>query len=39
MRRDRRSEDCILQLSRSHPAGVSCLEAKVRAERGVALPR
>ena len=24
MRRDRRSEDCILELSRSHPAGVIC---------------
>ena len=23
MRRDRRSEDCVLELSRSHPAGVT----------------
>jgi hypothetical protein len=24
MRRDRRSEDCVLELSRSHPTGVIC---------------
>jgi hypothetical protein len=28
MRRDRRSEDCVLEPSRSHPAGVICAQGK-----------
>jgi hypothetical protein len=28
MRRDRRSEDCVLDLNRSHPAGVICAKGK-----------
>ncbi len=28
MLRDRRSEDCVLELSRSHPAGVICRNGK-----------
>jgi hypothetical protein len=37
MRRDRRSEDCVLELSRSHPAGVICRKAgrKSRGRRGL----
>jgi len=41
-RRDRRSEDCVLELSRSHPAGVICVirgKAKEGAQRRVAVPR
>jgi hypothetical protein len=34
MRRDRRSEDCVLELSRSHPAGVSCGEPYERTSSG-----
>ena len=35
MRRDRRSEDCVLEPSRSHPAGVNCRTAKEGAQRRV----
>src|ERR1700728_4917001 len=38
-RRDRRSEDCVLELSRSHPAGVNCGKAKETVCRGVAARR
>jgi len=39
MRRDRRSEDCVLEPRRSHPAGVICGKAKEGAQRRVAVPR
>jgi len=32
MRRDGRGEDCILELSRSHPVGVICGKARERAQ-------
>src|SRR5580692_1405657 len=38
-RRDRRSEDCVLELSRSHPAGVILVNAKEGAQRRVAVPQ
>jgi hypothetical protein len=28
MRRDRRSEDCVLDRNRSHPAGVICMRGE-----------
>src|ERR1700691_6569588 len=39
MRRDRRSEDCVVEPRRSHPAGVICGKEKEGAQRRVAVPR
>ena len=39
LRRDGRGEDCVLELSRSHPVGVICGKARERAQARLPAPR